>query len=358
MAYIGKQPLVGNYISCDSLSASATTTYNLTSGGSAVSPQTAANCIVSLNGVVQAPTSSYTISGSTIIFSTTLSTSDTIDYITVLGNVLNIGTPTNGTVTTSSLASGFSLPATQGGTGTTTYTAGNILYASNATTLTTLAPGTSGYALTLNGTTPAWTALPTSDFVLLATTDASSSSSVSFDGYFSSTYKNYKVMFSSVKPSTNQYFYMRARQSNADVTSSLYYGAGSGRNQYYLAPDLSQEQSNFGNNIFSGGTALTLWDFSYYNGADSNRQVNSATYSSVNGSFEIFDPLSTSTWKQLHGKISYRGTGNAGASSFGITYIDMALLFQASTGSALSGITFYPSTGTFTSGNFKLYGIK
>ena len=137
MSYIGKQPLVGNYISCDSLSASATTTYNLTSGGSAVSPQTAANCIVSLNGVVQAPTSSYTISGSTIIFSTTLSTSDTIDYITVLGNVLNVGTPTNGTVTTSSLASGFSLPATQGGTGTTTYTAGNILYASNATTLTT-----------------------------------------------------------------------------------------------------------------------------------------------------------------------------------------------------------------------------
>jgi hypothetical protein len=159
MSYIGRQPLIGNFITCDALTASATTTYNLTSGGSAVSPQTAANCIVSLDGVTQAPTTAYTISGSTIIFSTTLSSSNTIDYIQVLGNVLNIGTPTNGTVTTSSLASGFSLPATQGGTGTTTYTAGNILYASNATTLTTLAPGTSGYALTLNGTTPTWAAV-------------------------------------------------------------------------------------------------------------------------------------------------------------------------------------------------------
>jgi len=242
----------------------------------------------------------------------------------------------------------------------TTKVTGTLPLTNGGTGLATL--GTAAQELRVNsGATALEYYTPTvasSDFVLLATTDASSSSSVSFDGYFSSTYKNYKVMFSSVKPSTNQYFYMRARQSNADVTSSLYYGAGSGRNQYYLAPDLSQEQSNFGNNIFSGGTALTLWDFSYYNGADSNRQVNSATYSSVNGSFEIFDPLSTSTWKQLHGKISYRGTGNAGASSFGITYMDMALLFQASTGSALSGFTFYPSTGTFTSGTFKLYGIK
>jgi hypothetical protein len=51
------------------------------------------------------------------------------------------------------------LPATNGGTGVASYTAGNILYASNATTLATLAPGTSGFALTLNGTTPTWAAV-------------------------------------------------------------------------------------------------------------------------------------------------------------------------------------------------------
>jgi len=98
MAYIGKQPLVGNYISCDSLSAGATTTYNLLSSGTAVFPTVPQNCIVSLNGVVQAPVTSFTISGSAIVFSTTLSTTDSIDYITVLGNTLNIGTPSNNTV--------------------------------------------------------------------------------------------------------------------------------------------------------------------------------------------------------------------------------------------------------------------
>ena len=98
MAYIGKQPLVGNYISCDSLSAGATTTYNLTSSGTSVFPTVPQNCLVSLNGVVQAPVTSYTISGATIVFSTALSTTDTIDYVTVLGSTLNIGTPSNNTV--------------------------------------------------------------------------------------------------------------------------------------------------------------------------------------------------------------------------------------------------------------------
>ena len=32
-------------------------------------------------------------------------------------------------------------------------------------------------------------------------------------------------------------------------------------------------------------------------------------------------------------------------------------IFFAQTG-ALSGVTFYPSSGNITSGNFKLYGIK
>lgn len=108
MPFIGRQPQIGNYIKCDAITTSATTTFNLTAGSVAVYPQTATNCIVSLNGVIQAPTDAYTISGSQIIFASALTTSDVIDFITVLGDVLSIGTPTNGTVTTASLASGTS----------------------------------------------------------------------------------------------------------------------------------------------------------------------------------------------------------------------------------------------------------
>jgi hypothetical protein len=106
MAYIGKQPVVGNFVKLDAITTSATATYNLLNGGVAYFPQTANNCIVSLNGVIQSPTSAYTISGSTIVFSDALTASDSIDFILVLGDVLAIGTPSDGTVTSAKLASG------------------------------------------------------------------------------------------------------------------------------------------------------------------------------------------------------------------------------------------------------------
>ena len=103
MAYIGKQPIVGNYQVLDPLTASATATYALTKASVAVFPQTPANCIVSLNGVIQAPYDSYTISGSNIVFASALTASDSIDFITVLGDVLNIGTPSDNTVSLAKL---------------------------------------------------------------------------------------------------------------------------------------------------------------------------------------------------------------------------------------------------------------
>jgi len=106
MAYIGKQPVVGNFVKLDAIVTSATATYNLTNGGVAYFPQTANNCIVSLNGVIQSPTSAYTISGSTIVFDSALTSADSIDFILVLGDVLSIGTPSDGTITSAKLASG------------------------------------------------------------------------------------------------------------------------------------------------------------------------------------------------------------------------------------------------------------
>jgi hypothetical protein len=99
MAYLGRQPISGNFQVLDAIIATTTDTYALTKDTVAVFPQTPANCIVSLNGVIQAPTDSYTISGSDIVFASALTGSDSIDFITVLGDVLNIGTPSDGTVT-------------------------------------------------------------------------------------------------------------------------------------------------------------------------------------------------------------------------------------------------------------------
>jgi len=104
MAYLGRQPIVGNYQVLDALTATTTDTYALTKNSVAVYPQTPANCIVSLNGVIQAPYDSYTISGSNIVFASALTASDSIDFITVLGDILNVGTVSDGTITTAKIA--------------------------------------------------------------------------------------------------------------------------------------------------------------------------------------------------------------------------------------------------------------
>ena len=108
MAYIGKQPVVGNFVKLDAITTSATDTYNLLNGGIAYSPQSANNCIVSLNGIIQEPTSSgnvggYTISGSTIVFTSALTSLDVIDFILVLGDVLSVGVPSDNTVSLAKL---------------------------------------------------------------------------------------------------------------------------------------------------------------------------------------------------------------------------------------------------------------
>ena len=117
MAYIGKQPTVGNFVKLDAIVTSATATYNLLNGGVAYSPQSANHCIVSLNGVIQEPTSAsnvggFTISGSTIVFTSALTATDVIDFILVLGDVLNIGTPSDATVGFSKVTSNLITGAT------------------------------------------------------------------------------------------------------------------------------------------------------------------------------------------------------------------------------------------------------
>ena len=105
MSYIGKKPVVGNFQVCDSLTATTTADYTLQVGGVNISPESANHCLVSLNGVLQAPTSSFTVSGATLSFASALTGNDSIDFVMLLGNVLDIGTPSDGTITEPKLAS-------------------------------------------------------------------------------------------------------------------------------------------------------------------------------------------------------------------------------------------------------------
>ena len=108
MAYIGTAPTDGQYTILDDISSGfngSEVTFNLTSGGTAVVPQTDANALISISGVVQY-TSAYSISGSQITFTSAPLSSDNFSG-RILGNSRDIGTPTDGTVSSSSLASTF-----------------------------------------------------------------------------------------------------------------------------------------------------------------------------------------------------------------------------------------------------------
>ena len=104
MPYIGKTPTVGNFQVCDAISVvNGQAAYTLQVGGVNVAPESANHMLVSLNGILQKPGSSFTISGSTMTFASNLATGDVIDFVQILGNVLDIGQPSDDTVTAAKL---------------------------------------------------------------------------------------------------------------------------------------------------------------------------------------------------------------------------------------------------------------
>ena len=111
--YIGKTPTVGNFQVCDAISVvNGQAAYTLQVGGVNVAPESANHMLVSLNGILQKPGSSFTISSSTMTFASNLATGDVIDFVQILGNVLDIGQPSDATVTSAKLSGNLVTPGT------------------------------------------------------------------------------------------------------------------------------------------------------------------------------------------------------------------------------------------------------
>jgi len=110
LSYIGRKPTVGNFQICDAISVvNGQAAYTMQVGSVNVIPQSSNHMIVSLNGTIQKPggaNPSFTVSGSTITFASNLATGDVIDFIQILGDVLDLGVPSDATVTTAKVADG------------------------------------------------------------------------------------------------------------------------------------------------------------------------------------------------------------------------------------------------------------
>lgn len=108
MAYIGSSPVVGEFKKLDDISGQFNDSnflFSLTADGDPVFAGTSQSVLISLDGVLQEPGASYTVSGSTIAFTEPPSASSTFFGIQ-LGSVNQVGVPSDLTITAAKIVDG------------------------------------------------------------------------------------------------------------------------------------------------------------------------------------------------------------------------------------------------------------
>jgi hypothetical protein len=320
-----------------------------------VVPESVNHMLVSLNGILQKPGSSFTISGSTITFASALATGDVIDFIMLLGNVLDLGVPSDATVTdakanfvSTSSAAGLQIK----GDGTTDGTLQlNCSQNSHGIKLKSPAHSTSSsYTLTFPGTDPSADKFLKTDgsgnlsfadagggeWTKILHTTASSSANVAFNStYLTSTYQDYKVVFSNVHCATDaQRFFLEVSADNGSSFKNL------DQNVLGRKDDGSQIHSR------------------YYNGSQAdlqlqmNEDIGNDAGLHISGQIEIFDPSATDNRKLILG----RSGSNVGDSAFAFFYSFFGAMSQDT--DAINYLKFSWGSGNIASGEFTLYGRK
>jgi len=214
-------------------------------------------------------------------------------------------------------------------------TQGDLVYR-DGSGLQRLGAGVAGQVLQTGGAgaNPSWGSV-SSDFVKLAETNVTSATSaVSFDGYFSATYKNYKIFGSGISNGTSNIgINYRIRQSNADVTSAY----------YRMVADRVRYNGSTLSESLNGNWNDTQVDFVNGMGTTENFCFEMTVYLPTN-STKI-------KWIQAHAIEDNVSNGYIYLTDHWTTYVGNT--------NAWSGITFFmDSSDTINLGNFQLYGIK
>ena len=109
MSYIGRDLNIGDRRILSVSGSTPATSYTLQHNSVNYEPSAAQNLLVSILGVIQEPVTAYTVSGATIDFNGVSVASGDIDFIVAMGESVNVGTPSDGTIATSKLSSTFYL---------------------------------------------------------------------------------------------------------------------------------------------------------------------------------------------------------------------------------------------------------
>lgn len=235
------------------------------------------------------------------------------------------------TVGSSGVTLASALPATSGGTGATTYTTGDVIYASATNTLSKLGIGSSGQVLSVSGGVPAWATPASGAMVLLSTVTASSSSTVDIETGIGSTYDNYVIIFSNV----------RASVDNVEF-------------QIRLKINGTYQTSNYTWMTINSSTATPTGAFQTSQteiGFSSSAVFMSGSNTSAQGQVTFNNPTNTSIYKTVSTMYTtLRSTTTASMGSGMGAYVGGT--------QALTGVRFkFGGTDLIAAGTFRLYGI-
>jgi len=259
-----------------------------------------------------------------------------------------ITVPTGQTLTLTDGLSVSSLPTVtvaKGGTNLTSFAAGDVLYATGATTLAKLAKGTTLQTLKMNAgaTAPEWATVAAAAggaWELISTLTASSSASLDFTT-FSTDYKDFKLIGSGITCATNQVFpRIRYRVASAFVTASDY-------DWGYTGYDIVNTGIHYKGYVNQSSHQLVT----PYNGAGVG---NTAGYN-LNLEYLISDVHSTSLWKMNNYSMNIIQGGLGTSEGVMQSVTGGCSLTQTS---AVTGIQFYFSSGNIALGTLSLYGRK
>ena len=208
--------------------------------------------------------------------------------------------------------------------------------ASNLTLTLPSADGSSGQVLQTNGSGVLSFSSVSSDFVLLATTTASSVTTLDINGYFTSTYDVYKLFIYNLyqgSSSTNFNFRVATTGSYTVQTGSDYYGS------HVYARRASDAGTLEHAGEWGGSSMYCVLGLGTTSSAISNAEIT------------IFNPLSTSVKKKfnIHSN-GIEGDITVSRSLIGSEYWNST--------TAVTGLRFFSASGNNITGTFKLYGIK
>jgi hypothetical protein len=214
---------------------------------------------------------------------------------------------------------------------TTLTTQGDLVYR-DGSGLQRLGAGTSGQVLQTGGTgaNPSWGTV-SSDFVKLASGSATSGTSLSIDGYFSSTYPNYKLIISD----TAVWLKMRFNFGGTPNTN----------NNYVWTVNYSNRSSSGGGESHDGAWNTNYIPLTYWNG-DSTAEHHQAEVTFIR-------PWDTSN----RAKSSFSKAWDYNSTEVHVMTI-AGYLDGNNYNTASTGVTIFPSSSAFADLNWELYGIK